>query len=88
MIIDMLIAIFVTLLNALTSKLDTVATLPQIVGFNIDGALVTAVGEARTLFTTFWPFTVVLEGFVFLMGYYVLKAGLKMFLGSRVPANN
>ncbi len=84
MIIVQILNLLVSLLNLVLGWLPTVTTLPQIAGVDVDSAMVTGMGEARTFFLTFWPFQIVLEGFLFLLGYYIIKMTLKLFLGSRI----
>lgn len=88
MITDGILYVIVQLLNIIFGIFPTVSTLPNIGNFDIDSALVTGISEARTFFVTFWPFAVVFEGFLFLLGYYSLKLILKLLLGSRTPTAN
>ena len=85
MIIEWVLNTIVLLLNGVFGLFPVVTTLPSIGGFDIDANLVTGIGEARTFFTAFWPFLVVFQGFLFLLGYYAVKMLIRLFLGSRTP---
>lgn len=88
MIIQLLLQIIITAFTILFSWLPTVSTLPPIAGYDIDGALVTGVGEFKTISTVFWPLQDLYLGFLFLMGYYIIKIILKLFLGHRAPGKH
>lgn len=85
MIISLLLNILVLIIGVIFSWLPNVDTLPSILGYDIDGALVTGMGYARTFFVTFWPLTILFEGFGILMIYYVIKMTLRFFIGHRAP---
>lgn len=87
MLIQALLGAVIDFINALVGWLPLVDKLPTVLGFNLDGALVMAVGMMRTLFTTFWVLGIVFEGFIALMGYYSIKMIAKLLLGSRTPIN-
>lgn len=74
------------LLNAL--HLPKVDKLPQILGVDVDGAIVNGVSIAHSFFSVFWPFTDMLIGALFIVGYLALKnIALRTFLGHRTPGN-
>lgn len=85
MIVNFLINIILDFLAALFSWLPDVERLPEIVGFDIDAAIVTGVGQLQTFFATFWPIQIMFNGFLFIMGYYIVKMTLQFFLGHRAP---
>lgn len=85
MITQVFIGTLIDLLNAIVGWLPNVTTLPTILSFDIDTALITGVGELRTFFTTFWPFMYVFEGFMVLLTYYGIKMLLRLLLGHRAP---
>lgn len=85
MIVNFLINVVVIVLAALFSWLPTVDKLPTIVGFDIDTALVSGVGQFKALTNVFWFLSIIFSGFLFLLGYYALKQVLKFFLGHRAP---
>jgi hypothetical protein len=65
--------------------LPVVTTLPQIVGYNIDGALVQGMGYVNTVLGAIWPLMYVFLGMLSLMTYYTIKMGVKFLLGHRAP---
>lgn len=85
MIVNLLIQAVIILLAVITSWLPTVTTLPEIVGYDIDTALVNGVGQLRTVIQSFWVFGIVLDGLLVLMLYYIAKVLLRMFIGHRAP---
>jgi hypothetical protein len=87
MIVNLFLNVFVLILGALFSWLPTINTLPVIVGYDIDSALVTGVGQMRAFFTAFWPLSIMFSGFLVIMGYYGIKLVLSFFLGSRTPGH-
>ncbi len=87
MLVNLVLNVFVLILGAIFSWLPQVTTLPFIVDFDIDTALVNGVGQLHTFLSAFWPLGIMFQGFLFLLGYYAIKMVLKFFLGSRAPAN-
>lgn len=87
MIINLLIGLIVLIIGAIFSWLPIVTTLPAIGVFDIDNALVHGVGQLHTFITTFWPIDYMFKGFLFLMGYYIIKMTVNFFLGHRTPGN-
>lgn len=88
MIISLLLNVLIAIVGIILSWLPTVTTIPPIFGFDIDSTLVTAMGYFNGVTSLFWPLAIILQGFLVLMGYYLLKITLIFFLGSRAPANN
>lgn len=88
MIITLLLNLVVLILGVIFSWLPVVTSLPEIMGYDIDGALVTGVGYMQTFFYTFWPFQIIFQGFLILMVYYTIKIVLKFFLGHRAPGQH
>lgn len=64
-----------------------VETLPVINGFDIDGTLVLGLAQVNQFFETFWPLAIMFGGFLFLMGYYIIKMTVKFVFGHRTPGN-
>lgn len=82
------------ILSAITQMLQSlnlqkVDKLPEILGVDIDTALVNGVSLAHTVFTVFWPLAIMLGGALFLLAYFVLKnIALRTFLGYRAPGTH
>lgn len=85
MLTMLILNVFVLFLGAIFIWLPQVTTLPTIIGFDIDSAFVTAVGQFKTLMVTFWPWYYMFLGMLVLLGYYSIKQVLRFFLGSRAP---
>jgi hypothetical protein len=85
MIINLFIGLFTLILGAIFSWLPVITTLPTIGGFDIDGALVTGMGQFNTFIATFWPLDYMFKAFLFLMAYYGLKMLIQFFIGHRTP---
>ena len=83
--IILLIGLFTLILGAIFSWLPQISTLPTIGGFDIDGALITGVGQLNTFMTTFWPIQYLLYGFMALMTYYGFMMLVRFFIGHRAP---
>jgi hypothetical protein len=66
--------------------LQPVTTLPNILGVDVDAALVNGVSLFHTFITVFWPVYYMFIGALFILGYVVLKnIVLRFFLGHRAP---
>jgi len=87
MIIDFLLNFLLLIVGSVFSILPSVSTLPTIAGFDIDTFMVNGMGMLNTYFTTFWPVAIMFQGFLALMLYYILKMGLRFFLGHRAPGH-
>ena len=85
MLTMLIINVIVLFLGALFIWSPLITTLPIILGFDIDAALVTGVGQFKTLAQTFWPWEYVFYGLLVILGYFAIKQVLKFFLGSRAP---
>lgn len=85
MLINLLLNFMVMTVGAIFSWLPTVETLPTIGGYDVDAALVTGMGQVMTFFNTFWPLKIMFQGFLFLLGYYAIKIGIRFFFGARSP---
>lgn len=83
MIVNLFLNILVLFLGGIFSWLPQVETLPTIVGFDIDAYMTLGVGYLATVFTSFWPLGIMFQGFLVLMGYFLVKMVLRFFLGSR-----
>lgn len=87
MIINLLLNLIIATIGVLFSWLPTVSTLPLIGGYDIDGVLSTGMTQFNTIAVSFWSLLIVFQGFLYLMGYYILKLTLRFFLGHRTPIN-
>lgn len=85
MITALILNIVILIVGSIFSLFPTIDTLPTIAGFDIDTALVQGVGFLKRFFQTFWIFQSILNGFLTLTGYYVVKLIAQFFLGSRAP---
>jgi hypothetical protein len=85
MITNLLLNFVVLILGAVFSFLPVVTSLPSVGSFDLDSALVSGVAQLHTVFLTFWPLKYLVEGFLILMGYYVVKMIITFFLGHRAP---
>ena len=83
MLITLILNVFVMFVGAVFSLLPEVIVLPTIAGYDIDTALSTGIGQAYSVFQTFWWLGVVFQGFLFIMGYYLIKLVINFFFGSR-----
>jgi hypothetical protein len=88
MIVNFILNLLVGILNILFGWLPTITTLPTIIGFDIDSALVTGMGQLNTVITSVWVLGYLMQGFLFIMGYYIIKMTLRFFLGSRAPSHS
>lgn len=89
MIWTYLILFFATLITNLLNALhlQKVDHLPQILGIDIDSALMSGVSLAHSVFILVWPIADMMAGALFLLGYFVLKnLALRTFLGNRAPS--
>lgn len=87
MIIAFLFNLIVLVIGSVFSLLPAVATLPVVNGFDIDSALVVGMGELHTFVTAFWPLYDLFQAFLFLMGYFAFKIGLRFLIGHRTPGH-
>jgi len=85
MLIMLLLNVVVVALGGIFVWLPEVLVLPDIVGYNIDGALVMGMGYVNRVFETIWPLAIMWTGFQYLMAYYIIKMGVKFLLGHRAP---
>lgn len=84
MIINLLLNVVVLFLGALFSWLPEITVLPQIGGFDIDAYLILGMGYIATIGEAFWFLPIIFTGFLFIMGYFVIKMVIRLFLGNRV----
>ncbi len=87
MISNLVLNVIILFLGALFSWLPEVTTLPSVMGFDIDTALSTGVGQIKGILYTYWYLIYVIGGFLVLLGYFGTKLALRFFLGSRGPAD-
>lgn len=85
MIINFILDLFILFIGGIFSWLPQIATLPTIAGYDIDGALVTGMGDFYAFATAEWPLMYVMYGFGAIMGYLILKKVVKFFFGSHAP---
>jgi hypothetical protein len=85
MIIVFFINVIVVVLSVVFGWLPDVHTLPQIMGYDIDTALVNGMGQINTIMASVWVLKYLVGGFLFIMGYHLIKMVLKFILGSRSP---
>ena len=88
MIINLFLNIVVLFFGALFSWLPIVDRLPLIFSFDIDTAMVTGIGQLNVFMQTFWPLKYMFLGFLTIMTYYLLKIGVRFFLGHRAPGKS
>ncbi len=87
MIINLILNVLVQAVGVIFSPFPAVTTLPTFGGPDIDALLVSTMGQLNKVLNVFWPVKILMQAFLFLMSYYAGKLVLKLFLGSRVPAN-
>lgn len=85
MIINLLLNVLIGIVGVFFSWLPAVDTLPSIFGFDIDGALVSGMGQLNFVRTQVWALNYLFLGFLFIMGYFGVKMVVRLFLGSRTP---
>ena len=85
MLIMLLWNVVILAIGSIFAWLPIVVTLPNIVGYNIDGALITGMGYVNQVITNIWPLYYVVQGMLYLMLYYTIKMGLRFLLGHRAP---
>lgn len=83
MIVNLILNVIVLFLGGVFSWLPQITTLPTINGYDIDALMVQGVGSLQTLAQAFWPLAIVFQGFLALMGYFMIKMVIRFFLGSR-----
>jgi len=80
------VILFVTsLFTAAFSWVPQITTLPVIFGVDIDAQLIAAMQIFFLAMDSFWYLSDIFIGALFLMTYYAIKLGLKLFFGHRVP---
>lgn len=85
MIIVFFINIIIALLSIIFGWLPDVESLPTINNFNIDTAFTTGMGQLNTIMSSIWVLQYLFGGFLFIMGYHLIKMVLKFILGGRSP---
>ncbi len=85
MITDAILTVIVNGLVVFLSWLPSVATLPLINGYDIDGTLVSGVGATYAFANVVWPIYDVLIGASFIWGFHILMLFVKAVLGHRAP---
>jgi hypothetical protein len=88
MIIVFLINVIVAILSIIFGWLPDVLTLPNINGYDIDTAFANGMGQLNTIMSSVWVLQYLFGGFLFIMGYHLIKMVLKFILGSRSPHHN
>lgn len=87
MIINLFLNVVVLILGAVFSWLPQITTLPNIVDYDIDTALVTGVGQLKSFLQAMWPIGVMFQGFLAILFYFTIKIILRFFLGHRSPTD-
>ncbi len=85
MIVILFLNLLVTIVGIVFSWLPRIDTLPNMFGFDIDNALIIGMGYLNTFFKTFWPLQIMFEGFLVLLGYFLIKMTIRFFAGHRTP---
>lgn len=85
MLVIFVLNVIVLALGGIFVWLPEVKTLPEIVGYNVDGALVTGMGYFNRFAEVMWPLQIVMQGALFILAYYIIKIGLRFLLGHRAP---
>lgn len=88
MIIVFLINTLIAILTIIFGWLPDVQRLPSIVGYDIDSAFVTGMGQINTIMSSVWVLQYLIGGFLAIMGYHLIKIVLRFILGSRSPHNS
>lgn len=83
MIINFILNLLVGIVTVIFGWLPQIQTLPKIVGFDLDSALVTGMGQFNTVVSSVWVLGYLMGGFLTIMGYFGLKMVINLFLGSR-----
>ncbi len=76
MISTLILTELVSLITTIFSFFPQVDVLPTILGVNLDTVIVGGIADVLRLADVFWYITDVIQGFLFIMGYLVLKATL------------
>jgi hypothetical protein len=87
MITDLFLNFVLLIFGAIFSILPIVDKLPTIAGYDIDGAMVLGMGYLNSFFNAFWAESIMFQGFLVIVVYYILKMGLTFFLGHRMPGH-
>ncbi len=85
MIVQFIFNVIATLLGFVFSFLPVITKIPNIVGYDIDTALINGVTDLNLFMDVFFPLRIVMEGFLVLMSYYALKIPIRIVMGSRSP---
>ncbi len=81
MISSILLGLTVSILTTIFSFFPHVDVLPTIAGVNLDTIIVGGVGSLKRMGEAFWYIGDVIQGFLYIAGYFVLKATLKFLSG-------
>lgn len=85
MIISLLLNVVTLIVGSIFTLFPAVTKLPVMFGFDIDAAFVSGMGIVYRVYSVFWPLQIVLNGALFLLGYYLLKLGIRFLFGHRAP---
>jgi hypothetical protein len=85
MIIMFILNVIVIALGGIFTWLPEVSILPTIAGYDIDAGLVLGMGYTNRMLEALWPLAIMFQGFLFIVGYYMIKTGLRFLLGTRAP---
>ena len=75
-------------LGVVFSVFGTVTTLPNVLGFDIDSALITGIQYFNQIATVFWPLKLELLGVLSIFAYIGIKKIIIITMGSRSPVKD
>lgn len=77
MITTLLLGELVAIITTIFSFFDPVTVLPTIANVNLDTIIIGGIGNVMALAHVFWYITDIIQGFLFISGYYVLKLTIR-----------
>lgn len=81
MISALILSLAVSVLTMIFSFFPQVLVLPTIANVNLDTVIVGGIASLFRIAELFWYITAVVQGFLFIMGYYVIKMTFKFLAG-------
>lgn len=81
MISALILAEIVSVITTVFSFFPQVTVLPTIAGVNLDTVIVGGISNVVRLAHVFWYITDVIQGFLYIAGYFAIKATLKFIAG-------
>lgn len=85
MLVIFVLNVVVLAIGGIFVWLPEVTTLPEVLGFDIDAALVTGMQSGNRFFELIWPLGYVMQGAIVIVIYYAVKMGLRLIFGHRAP---